>query len=144
MSKPVHPASVSRRREWLLRLVLVITPFLLLGLLEVLFRLTGAFAPPPLVVSDRTREGEVWRLNPTVAARYFNPDAITLPTLAPQTFLKTKPDTALRIFCLGGSTTAGFPFDAQVPFTNLGEFARYTLVYLPIGPALPNRVDGLG
>lgn len=105
-----------RRREWLVRLLLVVAPFALLGLLEVLLRLTGAAAPPPLVEAARTRDGEVWRLNPTVAQRYFDPRAITLPTLAPQTFLKDKPDDVLRIFCLGGSTTAGFPFDAQVPF----------------------------
>jgi tetratricopeptide (TPR) repeat protein len=78
--------------------------------------LFGVFSPEPLF-KEISKAGErFYQINPYIAKRYFDSDKITLPTLYPETFQKNKSPDTFRIFCLGGSTTAGFPFDCQVPF----------------------------
>ncbi len=103
---------ISRKRKILFTFIAIALPFLLIGLLEVILRISAAYTPTPLFLE----KGLNMQVNPQVATRYLNPQEITIPTLYPETFRKEKPSTTFRIFCLGGSTTAGFPFDAQVPF----------------------------
>lgn len=103
---------ISRQRKTLFTIIAILLPFLILGLLEIILRIAGAYAPTPLFLE----KGLDMQVNPRVATRYLNPQEITIPTLYPETFRKEKPSNTFRVFCLGGSTTAGFPFDAQVPF----------------------------
>ncbi|MEJ2055418.1 MAG: hypothetical protein P8X42_15995, partial [Calditrichaceae bacterium] len=74
------------------------------------------YTPEPLFISARKNNTELYQLNPDLAARYFNSDRVTVPKLFPYTFAKHKDEETIRIICLGGSTTAGFPFDYQIPF----------------------------
>lgn len=98
------------------RLAALLLPLAILALLEAGLRLAGLFQREPLFV-DAIEEGrEVTRLYPDVARRYFNPKNVVVPNLYPESFARSKPDGVFRIFCLGGSTTAGFPFEYQVPF----------------------------
>ena len=76
----------------------------------------GVFSPEPLFKEISKSEQKFYQVNPYVAKRYFDPNKTVLPTLYPETFQKNKSPGTFRIFCLGGSTTAGFPFDYQVPF----------------------------
>lgn len=48
-------------------------------------------------------------INPDVKGRYFARVDFT-PNTSPDFFQMPKPDSTFRIFCLGGSTTAGFPY----------------------------------
>jgi tetratricopeptide (TPR) repeat protein len=98
------------------RLILIISPFLLLGIMELLLRIVGLFQPEPLFLESYQQGKEFYQLNPYVARRYFNPKKIVIPTLYPETFEKNKSPHTYRIFCLGESSMAGFPFDYQVPF----------------------------
>lgn len=104
------------------KVILLLSPFLLLFLVEVLLRISGFFALPPLFIETNYGDERVYQLNTTVAERYFNPEKMTVPRLYPEKFRITKTDKTFRIFCLGGSTTAGFPFDAQVPFPHQLRF----------------------
>lgn len=104
------------------RAFLLLSPFILLGLIEAILRITGSFALSPLFIETDYGGERVYQLNTTVAERYFNPDKMTVPRLYPEKFRITKTDKTFRIFCLGGSTTAGFPFDAQVPFPHQLRF----------------------
>ncbi len=52
-------------------------------------------------------------VNPAYAGRYFRG---FVPQVAYNPFLKQKPDTALRIVTLGGSSTAGYPYPFYVGF----------------------------
>lgn len=103
---------ISRKRKTLFTFIAILLPFLLLALLEIILRISGAYAPTPLFLE----KGLNMQVNTQIATRYLNPQEITIPTLYPETFRKEKPSNTFRVFCLGGSTTAGFPFDAQVPF----------------------------
>ncbi len=50
-----------------------------------------------------------YTLNPAVKNRYFNRVDFT-PDPSPEFFLVSKPPGTFRIFCLGGSTTVGYPY----------------------------------
>lgn len=103
-------------RERYLKIALAASPLLLFAVLEIFFRIFGLFEPVPLFFEKLERGRQVYQVNPDIASRYIDRQKMPLPTIYAETFLKQKPEDTFRIFCLGGSTTAGFPFDAQVPF----------------------------
>ncbi|MGH1366696.1 MAG: GDSL-type esterase/lipase family protein [Calditrichia bacterium] len=104
------------------KLMLLAFPFILLGIVELTFRLLGLFAEAPLFLETSYGGEPVYQLNTTVAERYFDAARISIPTLYPEKFRKEKTSKTFRVFCLGGSTTAGFPFDAHVPFPHQLRF----------------------
>ncbi len=104
------------RKETYFKILLIFLPFLILAGAEIAFQWLNLFPREPLFIEKIGQGQSVYQVNPYVARRYFPPDSPVLPTLYPETFAKNKSPETLRIFCLGGSSTAGFPFDAQVPF----------------------------
>lgn len=106
----------NNRKTTYFKIGLMLLPFLALIGLEFVLWLFNAFPEPPLMVETSENGRPVLQLNPYVATRYFPPESPALPTLYPETFAKEKSPETFRIFCLGGSSTAGFPFDYQVPF----------------------------
>jgi len=59
--------------------------------------------------------------NPAYARRYFHG---FVPSVAPDVFLADKPERTLRIFALGGSSTAGYPY---MPYTSFPAQLRRKL-----------------
>ncbi len=104
------------RRRFLFSLVVIAIPVLFLALLEGVFRLTGLFAAEPLLVEVPNSEGRLVGFNPFVGRRYFDASQTAVPMLTPDVFLRVKTPATFRVLCLGESSTAGFPFDCQVPF----------------------------
>jgi lysophospholipase L1-like esterase len=102
-----------RRLFWAATLA---TPVVLLVLVEGTLRAVGAGAPEPLLLDVPNTGGAFVRFNPLVARRYFDPAQTTVPALTPETFARVKGEGTVRVLCLGESTTAGFPFECQVPF----------------------------
>ncbi len=94
----------------------ILLPFALLGCLEVFLRAAGLFSPEPLFLDVDGSHGAVLKLNPMVTRRYFDTSVVALPTLTPEAFTRVKTARTFRVLCLGESTTAGFPFESQVPF----------------------------
>ncbi len=92
-------------------------PFVIWIFLELTLRFLNLYAPPPLYTPHISSPGvRNLKLNTNIAERYFNPAQINIPLLYPQQFAEVRPENSLRIICLGGSTTAGFPYDVNVPF----------------------------
>lgn len=92
-------------------------PFLLLVLLECALRIAGAGEDLRLFVSTPDKSSPYYGINLHVAQRYFSYlgegfDPYPIKDL----FLKKKPDNGYRIFVLGESTTAGFPYANNVSF----------------------------
>jgi tetratricopeptide (TPR) repeat protein len=93
-------------------------PVLIFGLVEGTMRLVRPHGGLPLFVKAQAVAGDYLVANQQIGARWFsgidNP-----PTPAPEMFSEQKPERAFRIFVLGESTTAGFPYPRNVTFSRL-------------------------
>jgi tetratricopeptide (TPR) repeat protein len=100
-----------------LKILLTLLPILLLfWATEGLLRLLN-YGGQRAVIIERTIGGRrVYALNENVARRYFTQKYIRPAVHKEQTFEKEKPDKTYRIFCLGGSTTYGFPYPPNINF----------------------------
>lgn len=93
-------------------------PFLSLGLLELGLRIGGYGENLRLFVPVSKELPQFLRINPQVSRRYFYLQSV-LPTPSKDLFLKEKPKNGYRIFVLGGSTTAGFPYGNNLTFSRI-------------------------
>ncbi|MGB5338420.1 MAG: hypothetical protein WBO06_04940, partial [Gammaproteobacteria bacterium] len=112
----MNRTSVNRTR--LFHLVAFMLPLLFFLLLEAGLRLSGYGEARPLFVPAETdpADNASLMLNHDVARRYFPGDGfIPLPTS--DRFLQRKPDNGYRVFVLGGSTAAGWPYPENVIFS---------------------------
>ena len=104
------------KKEHWFKISLVFLPVIILVFIEIFLRIFDLFTPEPLFIPVKKNKTELFQLNPGVANRYFNKNQTMVPNLFPSTFNQKKNAGTIRIFCLGGSTTAGFPFHHQIPF----------------------------
>lgn len=104
---PTHNLSRAKRR-----LFLIFTlgfPFLLFLLLEIGLRVFQ-YGPNLSLFTIEEIAGKTYHImDPDVKARYFSRVEFS-PNTSPDYFLVPKPTGTFRIFCLGGSTTVGFPY----------------------------------
>lgn len=107
---------MKRRKKFVFSLLIALLPLAILALLELVLRVFGAFRQEAFILETTHKGKEYYQFNQWVAKRYFDPRKVMVPGLNPEKFLKAKTSKTFRIVCLGGSTTAGFPFDCQVPF----------------------------
>lgn len=90
-------------------LITVLAPFLLIGVLELVFRLSGVGVRQPLFI-DGPVTGYL-QPNPTVIQRFFvTPQAAPNVRIEPTYFLAEKPKDGLRVVVQGASSAAGFPY----------------------------------
>jgi Tfp pilus assembly protein PilF len=106
----------SRIRLLLFRVIVVLVPFVLLALVELGLRIAGLSAPEPLIIDVPASNGTLRGFNVHAGKRYFSEGQTAVPMLTPEVFPRTKSPKTFRVLCLGESSTAGFPFDCQVPF----------------------------
>lgn len=90
------------------RVILITLPFLILLLVEGLLRI-GGYGPNLDIFITHENNPKYWITNPSVGRRYFFVKDVT-PATSYDAILKSKPENGYRIFVLGGSTTAGFPY----------------------------------
>jgi tetratricopeptide (TPR) repeat protein len=84
-------------------------PVVALLLLELTLRAVQYGPDLSLFFTEEIRGTPYHVMNPAVKGRYFSRVAFR-PSTSPDYFLVPKPADTYRIFCLGGSTTAGYPF----------------------------------
>jgi tetratricopeptide (TPR) repeat protein len=89
---------------------LAIAVALVLGL-ELALRAFHFGARFELVSVEEKAGMKAYRLNRHVGIRYFSKYDLLVPELAPETFSFKKSPQTFRVFCLGGSTMASFPFE---------------------------------
>lgn len=118
MKKPSANQASSRlpHTPWYFRAGLVLLPLALLLLTELLLRLTGYGKPYPLFIKGERFGKEKFLVNRAVAHRYFWLPEPLIPEASEDAFDTVKTPRHFRIFCIGGSTTAGFPYEINVPF----------------------------
>lgn len=104
------------KKEHIFRLLLAATPFLILLMLEAALRIFG-YGNNLDVFVMLEKNPDYWITNPQIGRRYFLAQNF-LPATSYDAFRKQKPANAYRIFVLGESAAAGFPY-----FNN-GAFPR--------------------
>ncbi|MBN2200935.1 tetratricopeptide repeat protein [bacterium] len=126
--KPAVP--ITRSRKILFSLLLAIIPFLILGLVEAGLRVFHYGDDTRLFITAAEELPQYFRVNPKVARRFFYMQSV-LPTAPKDLFLKTKPENGLRLFVLGESSAAGFPYGNNLTFSRI--------LHARLAEALPDR-----
>ena len=112
----------SRGRTVVSSFAAVLVPALFFVLLEVGLRLGGYGVNTDLVLEVKDDPSHTCYLNENAPQRYFSPALRAIqPSVGFRTFTKEKQPGALRIFVLGESTVAGFPFHVNASFAGFLE-----------------------
>lgn len=103
------PPPVSPRKRFFFLSIITLIPVLFFVALELVLRISG-YGPDLRLFKEVTIGDTTYLImNPSVKNRYFN-EVDFAPTTSPEYFLPRKKDGTFRIFCLGGSTTVGYPY----------------------------------
>ena len=116
--KTAKQTDLSPAKKRLFTLLTVALPIVLLLLFEGLLRLSGYGGDMRLFVPAPEEVSGYLMVNREVGRRYFFMQS-TLPKPPKDLLLKKKPDNGFRIFVLGGSTAAGFPYGNNVMFSRI-------------------------
>jgi tetratricopeptide (TPR) repeat protein len=108
--------SPARKRAFTISLVAL--PIVLMILCELGLRMMHYGGNTALFVSIPDENSKYYGINLDVAKRYFT-TLSDVPTPRKDLFLKVKPENGYRIFVLGESTAAGFPFGNNITFSRI-------------------------
>ncbi|MBN1397339.1 MAG: hypothetical protein JXA06_04830 [Bacteroidetes bacterium] len=109
------------KKKWFILITIAII-FLILLAAEAALRVFQYGGNVDLFAEGPPGNEKFLMLNPNVARRYFTAQTI-IPTPPKQLFLKVKPQNCYRIFVLGESSAAGFPYETNASFPNILERA---------------------
>jgi len=107
------------RKQHLFWLILIALPLLFLAGLEGLLRAFDYGGDLSLVLTKQVGDQKYYQINRHVAKRYFPGDEVAVPDARSEVFEYKKSPKTFRIFCLGESTTAGWPFQFNATFPSL-------------------------
>ncbi|WP_428236115.1 tetratricopeptide repeat protein [Gracilimonas sp.] len=105
-------------------------PVLFFIILEVVLRGIDYMGNTELFIDPNIPQGEYYMPNPNFAARYFFYTK-TIPNPSSDVFLQEKPEDTFRVFAMGGSSAAGYPYGYN------GTFSR--VVKDMLTDAIPDR-----
>ncbi len=108
----------TKKQERVLRVVLLLIPILFFVLLELILRVCNYGTDLPLFKTLNSNP-DYYTINPKLGQRYFLSQNVGAEVSQTEVFLKKKPPTGVRIFALGGSTTAGFPYEYNARFPSI-------------------------
>lgn len=115
--KPASSFSL-KHKERLFRFILILIPLLFFVLLELLLRLFNYGIDIPVFNTHQTNP-EYYIINPELGKRYFTLTDIQPAVAHTDLFLKQKPAQGFRIFVLGGSSAAGYPYLYNGSFSSM-------------------------
>ena len=93
-------------------------PLLFFVILEVVLRSVDYMGNTELFIDPDIPSNEYYMPNPNFTARYFFYTR-TIPNPSSDVFLKNKPENAFRVFAMGGSSAAGYPFGYNGTFSRV-------------------------
>jgi len=114
MKKSTH---ISPSKNRLYNYLILLCSILLLVLAELLLRLFG-YGPDLRLFETFPSNPNYYQINPNVGMRYF-PTTNVKPQVSKDVFLRKKPPNAFRIFVLGGSSAAGYPYLYNGSFSSI-------------------------
>lgn len=118
INKSKTTSQISSGKRILFSFFLILIAITLLLLVEGILRLVNYEGDLRLFVSAPEELSDYYRCNPDIGKRYFYKQ-FTVPDTPKDLFLKKKPENGYRIFVLGGSTTAGFPYGNNLMFSRI-------------------------
>lgn len=118
-SAPSQPSLTKKRYPAWFYGVLAATPLLFFLLLEAALRLAGFGESYPVFVEFANNPSQL-RLNPEIPKKYFRATSATPSTIL-DVFDKVKAQNGLRVFVLGESSAAGWPYPPHVAFSKTVE-----------------------
>ncbi|MCG3118625.1 MAG: hypothetical protein ALAOOOJD_00865 [bacterium] len=118
---------LSGKKKNIFTTILLLLPLAALLLLEALLRVFNYGPNLDLIVVKEKNGQKYCALNPEVGKRYFSTGIAAVPELYEETFAYQKPENGYRIFCLGESTTASFPYELNARFHRLLQDRLTTL-----------------
>lgn len=95
-------------------------PVLFFVILEIVLRSVSYMGDTKLFINPNIPSGEYYMPNPNFAARYFFYTK-TIPNPSQDVFLQEKPQNGYRIFAMGGSSAAGYPYSYNGTFSRVVE-----------------------
>ena len=109
---------ISRNKKRVFVLITLVLPIIICCIIELSLRLGNYGGDLMLFIPSTAGYENYLRCNPDVARRYFFMQN-TVPTPSKDLFLLKKPKDIFRIFVMGGSTTAGFPYGNNMMFSRI-------------------------
>lgn len=116
ISTSAHPISPTKKRLFLFITLLI--PILFLVGLELSLEFFRYGDTTELFISTPDESSPYYGINLNICKRYFTWSFFN-PSPRKDLFLKEKPKNGYRIFVLGESTTAGFPYGNNLTFTRI-------------------------
>lgn len=111
------PLTPQQRRMFLI--ITILFPFILLICLEIGLRIFQYGNEYDLVKKTIVNGKEYYSINPTVGKRYFDPNKYFVPQIYSGNFEVIKSINTFRVFVLGESTPAGFPYQYNATPTRI-------------------------
>ncbi len=126
-TRPRRTGRLSKRRYALFVALTLALPFVILAVVELAFRVVAPSGGLPLFVHDTTSRGDYLVANESVGERWFV--GIDHPPTPPhEVFAREKPLVAVRVFVMGESAAAGFPYPRNAEFSrSLADILRDVL-----------------
>ena len=115
---PLSITHVRARRYWIFLTVTLLTPLALFAVAELIARAVWPEGALPLFVTAPVGNGEYLVANRAVARRWFVRER-TPPAPMLEPFAAHKPPRSYRVFVLGESSTAGFPYPRNGTFSRV-------------------------
>ncbi len=109
---------MTRARYWLFLAITVLSPFILLGVFELTLRVVWKGGAVPVFVSAPSDMGDYLLPNPKLARRYFTTET-NPPQPLVRPFAARKPANGFRVFVMGASTAAGFPWPPSGAYSRI-------------------------
>jgi tetratricopeptide (TPR) repeat protein len=108
--------NISPFKKILFYFILFLLPFIIFLVLEIFFRAAGVGNDYPLVKQQSIYSLKRNIINRDIAKRYFSIEGRALPKPDAGSFEINKSANTYRVMCLGGSTTAGYPYGINATF----------------------------
>jgi|GEM_PF-2949731 len=107
--------------------IIVFIVLLILTSAEYILRISG-FGVSYEIFSERAFNDKTYlSINKQAGQKYFT--SRVQPQISSDMFLREKPDNGYRVFVLGGSTSAGYPWEYNFSFSNI--LKEHLIVYKP-------------
>jgi tetratricopeptide (TPR) repeat protein len=116
--KSLTESKVSGTKRMIFNLIIALFPFLLFIFLELILRVAGYGDNLKLFINHPDPNYKEYKIvNPEIGKKYFQKFEYSKP--AKDIFLKKKPDDCFRVFVMGSSSVAGFPYDNNIMFSRI-------------------------